>query len=137
MWGGGGAPPPTPPRGNPIVSYAPGGIVDWNPDMSQSIDVSESQSEGLHVGLSPRQSREDYRAMIQDAIRVLVDEYGVDYLITKLNGLTEQLENGEEFDFVDVFEEEMHNWLDSRYGRSQRRSSYPPSMHALARREAS
>ena len=123
--------------GDAIVSYAPGGIVDWNPDMSQSTDVGESQSEGLHVGLGPRQSREDYRAMIQDAIRVLAEDYGVDYLVTKLNGLTEQLQNGERFDYVDVFEEEMHNWLDSRYGRSKRQASYPPSVHSLTRLAAS
>lgn len=98
--------------------------MDWNPDLSQSTDLSESQSEGLHVGLGPRQSREDYRAMIREAIHVLADDYGVDYLITKLNGLTEQLQNGEQFDFVDVFEEEMRVWLDERYGPLQRTPFY-------------
>jgi hypothetical protein len=99
--------------------------------------MEENQSETLHVGFGPRQSREDYRVMIQEAIRVLTEDYGVDYLVTKLNGLTEQLENGEVFDFVDVFEEEMRNWLDSRYGQSHRAASYPPSIHSLTMQKAS
>lgn len=79
-----------------------------------------SETESLYVGVFQRQSREDYRASIREAIHVLADEYGIEYLIEKINGLSEQLAHGEQFDFVDVFEEEMQRWLDERYGPAQR-----------------
>jgi hypothetical protein len=78
-----------------------------------------SESESLHVGMFHRQTAEEYRESIREAIEILADQYGIEYLMAKINGVSEQLARGETFAYIEIFEEEMRRWLDRRYGPSQ------------------